>query len=90
MMAAIVMGLTVMVVALMFVLWMSREDAARSERQVVIVDESRWDPWGWWPAGPWAPQWHPHPFYPPAPRPEHHRRLGPGGERRLLGRAHRG
>lgn len=96
MIAAIVTILAMLVVVLVVVAWMSQPSGVRPS-EVVYVDESHWDPWGWWPAGPWTPHWNPHPFHPRPHRPlgpggEHrpHRPLGPGGERRLMGSARRG
>jgi len=86
MIAALVTILAALVVVLVVVAWASQSAGAAQQSEVVFVDSgSRWDPWGWWPAGPWTPHWNPHPFH---PRP--HRPLGPGGERRLMSGAHRG
>lgn len=82
MFAQIVLGIALFITLLVALSYMSQSAASGSAQSVVYVDEQRWDPWGWWPAGPWAPRWHPHPFVPPVPphRPDHP--LGPGGEHR--------
>ena len=99
MIAVLIPLLAVAIVVLVVVSWMSQSAAGARPSEVVYVDEPRWDPWGWWPVGPWTPHWNPHPFNPPVPphRPvgplgpggERHL-LGPGGERRLMGGARRG
>ena len=101
MIAVLITLLAVAIVVLVVISWASQPAAGARPSEVVYVDEdrSRWDPWGWWPVGPWTPHWNPHPFNPPVPphRPvgplgpggERHL-LGPGGERRLMGGARRG
>lgn len=84
MIAALITLMAVLVVVLVAFSWASQSQSARP-REVVYVDEPRWDPWGWWPAGPWTPHWNPHPFNPPVPPHRPVGPLGPGGERRLLG-----
>jgi hypothetical protein len=86
MIAQIIMGIALFVVLLVALSYMSKSSStAAPSTGVVYVDETQWDPWGWWPVGPWAPRWRPHPFVPPTPphRPDHP--LGPGGERHLIG-----
>lgn len=106
MIAALVTILAALVVVLVVVAWASQPAGGARPSEVVYVDEQRWDPWGWWPVGPWTPHWNPHPFHPQPHRPlgpggqhrPHHplgpgdkqHMLGPGGERRLMGSAHRG
>jgi hypothetical protein len=94
MIGAVMITLAILVAA--YVLYMVGTSASAQPSEVVYVTEERWDPWHWWPAGPWRPHWDPHPFHPPhrphgplGPGGERHM-LGPGGERRLMGGARRG
>lgn len=99
MIGAVMITLAILVAA--YVLYMVGTSASARPSEVVYVSEERWDPWNWWPAGPWRPHWDPHPFRPLGPGGEHRpahplgpggqqHMLGPGGERRLMGAAHRG
>jgi hypothetical protein len=89
------MGALLIVLAIilgLFILYVTASGAssARNPSETVYITEERWDPWGWWPSGPWTPHWNPHPFRPIHPlgpggqhRPVHP--LGPGGQQHMLG-----
>jgi hypothetical protein len=83
------MGALLIVLAIilgLFILYLTSSSAASAQpRETVYVTEERWDPWGWWPVGPWTPHWNPHPFRPPVPQ---HRPLGPGGQQWPVRPAH--
>jgi hypothetical protein len=87
MIAALVSLMALFVVVLVVVMLISQPVGIARQNEVVYMNDSRWDPWGSWPVGPWSPQWNPHPFHPQPHRKQH--MLGPGGERRLMGAAHR-